>query len=114
MLRPLGDRIVVKPGPATEVTRGGIVLPDSAQKKPREGVVIAVGPGRVLDSGQRAPMDIEVGDTVIYSEFGGSEFTVGGEEYVVLEENQVLAIREKTAAKAKKAASGSGRPKLRC
>src|SRR3990172_8484570 len=104
MLKPLGDRIVVKPAPQEEVTRGGIVLPDTAQKKPREGEVIAVGPGRLLDSGQRAPLEVKVGDTVIYSEFGGSEFTVGGEEYMILEENQVLAVREKAAAKSKKAA----------
>jgi len=105
MLKPLGDRVVVKPGPEKDVIKGGIVLPDSAKKKPREGEVIAVGPGRVLDSGQRAPMEVQVGDTVIYSEYGGSEFTIGGEEYVILEESQVLAVRDKRAPKkAKKAA----------
>ena len=100
MLRPLGDRIVVKPGPEEEVTKGGIVLPDTARKKPREGEVIAVGPGKLLDSGQRVPLEVEVGDTVIYSEFGGTEITLkSGEELVILEDSSVLAIKDKKAKK---------------
>jgi len=92
MLRPLGDRIVVRPGKEEEVTRGGIVLPDTARKKPREGEVLAVGPGKMLDSGERAPMEVSVGDVVIYSEYGGTEITVDGEELVILDESSVLAV----------------------
>ena len=101
MLRPLGDRVVVKPGPEEDVTKGGIVLPDTAKKRPREGEVLAVGPGKVLDNGQRAPMEISVGDVVIYSEFGGTEITIGDEDYVILEEGSVLAINP-DAKKAKR------------
>jgi len=92
MLRPLGDRIVVKPGKEEEVTRGGIVLPDTARKKPREGEVLAVGPGKMLDSGERAPMEVSVGDVVIYSEYGGTEITVDGKELVILDESSILAV----------------------
>jgi chaperonin GroES len=103
MLRPLGDRIVVKPGPEEEVTKGGIVLPDSARKKPREGEVMAVGPGKVLDSGERAPMEVKVGDIVVYSEYGGTEVTLDGDDYVILDEGSVLAINpEGKRAKPKK------------
>jgi chaperonin GroES len=93
MLRPLGDRIVVKPGKEEEVTRGGIVLPDTAKKKPREGEVVAAGPGKLLESGQRAPLEVSVGDVVIYSEYGGTEVTVDGQDYVILDEGSVLAIK---------------------
>jgi chaperonin GroES len=93
MLRPLGDRIVVKPGKEEEVTRGGIVLPDTAKKKPREGEVIAAGPGKLLESGQRAPLEVSVGDVVIYSEYGGTEVTVDGQDYVILDEGSVLAVK---------------------
>ena len=92
MLRPLGDHILVKPGEAEETTASGIVLPDMAQKRPREGEVLAVGPGKLLDNGQRAPLEITVGDTIIYREYGGTEVTVGAEEYVILDEGSVLAI----------------------
>ena len=102
MLRPLGDRIIVKPGPEEEVTKGGIVLPDTARKKPREGEVVAVGPGKLLDTGERAPMEISVGDIVIYSEFGGTEITIGKEEYVVLDESSVLAVNPDAKKKGKK------------
>jgi chaperonin GroES len=101
MLRPLGDRIVVKPGEAEDVTKGGIVLPDTAKKRPREGEVLAVGPGKLLDSGQRAAMEISVGDTVVYSEYGGTEITIGDEDYVILDEGSVLAINS-DAKKSKK------------
>jgi len=93
MLRPLGDRIVVKPAEEEEVTKGGIVLPDTAKKRPREGEVLAVGPGKVLDNGERAPMEVSVGDVVVYSEFGGTEVTIGDEDYVILDENSVLAVK---------------------
>ncbi len=93
MLRPLGDRIVVKPGKEEEVTRGGIVLPDTAKKKPREGEVVAAGPGKLLENGQRAPLEVSVGDVVVYSEYGGTEITVDGDDYVILDEGSVLAIK---------------------
>lgn len=92
MLRPLGDRIVVKPAEEEEVTKGGIVLPDTAKKRPREGEVLAVGPGKLLDNGERAPMEVSVGDVVVYSEFGGTEVTIGDEDYVILDENSVIAV----------------------
>lgn len=101
MLRPLGDRIVIKPGEEEEVTKGGIVLPDTAKKKPREGEVLAVGPGKLLDNGQRAAMEISVGDVVVYTEYGGTEITVGDEDYVILDEGSVLAINP-NAKKSKK------------
>ena len=100
MLRPLGDRIVLKPGKEEEVTRGGIVLPDSARKKPREGEVLAVGPGKLLENGERAPVEVSVGDTVIYSEYGGTIIEIGNDEYVILDEASVLAV--KADAKKKK------------
>jgi chaperonin GroES len=92
MLRPLGDRIVVKPGPQEEVTKGGILLPDTARKKPREGEVVAVGPGKLLENGERSPLEVSVGDVVVYSEYGGTEITLDGEDYVILDEGSVLAI----------------------
>lgn len=94
MLRPLGDRVIVKPGPEEEVTRGGIFLPDTAKKKPQEGTVLAVGSGKLLDNGTRAPMSVKKGDKVIYSKYGGSEITVNGEELVIMDEDQILAVKE--------------------
>lgn len=92
MLQPLGNRVVLKPGEEEEVTKGGIVLPDRAKKKPEEGQVLAVGPGKLLDNGQRAPMEVSVGDVVVYSKYSGTEITVGAEEYVILEEDSILAV----------------------
>jgi chaperonin GroES len=94
MLKPLGDRVVLKPGKEEEVTRGGIVLPDTAKKKPQEGKIIAVGSGKLLENGSRAPMSVKKGDVVIYSKYGGTEVTVDGEELVILEEDQILAVKE--------------------
>ncbi len=94
MLKPLGDRIIVKPTAAEEVTKGGIVLPDTAKEKPREGEVIAVGPGKVQDNGTKVPMEIKVGDKVIYSRYGGTEVKVGADEYVILRQDDVLAVSE--------------------
>ncbi len=92
MLKPLGDRIIVKPVSAEEMTAGGIVLPDSAKEKPQEGDVIAVGPGTQLSSGKKVPMDVKVGDRVIYGKYAGTEVKVGAEEYVILRQEDVLAI----------------------
>lgn len=94
MLKPLGDRIIAKPVSAEETTAGGIVLPDTAKEKPQEGEVVAVGPGALLDSGKRTPMDVNVGDRIIYGKYAGSEVKIGGEEYVILRLEDVLAIVE--------------------
>ena len=90
-LKPLEDRIVVKPGEEEETTTSGIVIPDTAKEKPQEGSVVAVGPGRFED-GTRIPMDVAVGDTVIYSKYGGTEVKVEGEEYLILSARDVLAV----------------------
>ena len=92
-LKPLGDRVVVKAIEAEEKTRGGIILPDTAKDKPQEGEVIAVGPGRVLDNGNRVAPEVKVGDRVIYSKYGGTEVKVDDEEYLVVRESDLLAIR---------------------
>ena len=94
MLKPLGDRIIIKPTAAEEITKGGIVLPDTAKEKPREGEVIAVGPGKVQDNGVKVPMDVKVGDKVMYSRYGGTEVKVGADEYVILRQDDVLAVSE--------------------
>lgn len=94
-LQPLGDRLVVKPKAREEVTKGGIVLPDTAQEKPQEGEVIAVGPGKMTDDGKRIPMDIKVGDTVLYSKYGGTEIKEDGEEIIILRESDILAKKGK-------------------
>lgn len=90
-LDPLGDRVVVKPNLREEVTRGGIVIPDTAKEKPQEGEVFAVGPGRMTDDGKRIPMDVKVGDTVIYAKYGGTEIKEGDEEFIILRESDILA-----------------------
>ena len=91
-LQPLGDRLVVKPIEREEVTKGGIVLPDTVKEKPQEGKVVAVGPGRLSDDGkQRIPMDVKVDDIVIYAKYGGTELKVEDEELVILRESDVLA-----------------------
>ncbi len=94
-LQPLADRIVVKPIPKEEITKGGIVLPDTAQEKPQEGKVIAVGPGKLTDDGTRIAMDVKVGDTVIYSKYGGTEIKDGDDELIILRESDILAKRSK-------------------
>lgn len=90
-LQPLADRLVVMPIAREEVTKGGIVLPDTAKEKPQEGKVIAVGPGKMDDSGKRIAMDIKVGDIVIYAKYGGTELKIEGQEYMILRESDVLA-----------------------
>lgn len=93
MVKPLADRIVVKILSGEETTKGGIVLPDTAKEKPQEGEVIAVGPGRVLDNGQRIAPEIKVGDKVIFAKYSGSEVKIEGEEYLILRESDILAVR---------------------
>ena len=90
-LKPLEDRVVVKPSEEEETTVSGIVIPDTAKEKPQEGQVIAVGPGRFED-GQRVPLDVKVGDKVIYSKYGGTEVKVKGDEYLILSARDVLAV----------------------
>jgi len=91
-MRPIGDRVVVKPAAKEEVTKSGIVIPDTAKEKPQEGTVIAVGGGRLLDNGYRAPIDLREGDRVLFAKYGGTEFKLDGEEYLVLKENDILAV----------------------
>lgn len=90
-LQPLGDHVIVKPLESEEKTKSGIVLPDTAKEKPMEGEVIAVGPGR-YEEGKKIPMEVKVGDKVIYSEFGGQKFKLEAEEYLILRESDILAI----------------------
>jgi chaperonin GroES len=92
-LRPLGDRVVVKAIEVEEKTKGGIILPDTAKDKPQEGEVVAVGPGRLLENGTRVPLEVKVGDRVIYSKYGGTEVKVDDEEYLVIRESDLLAVR---------------------
>ena len=91
-IRPVGDRVVVKPAAKEEVTKSGIVIPDTAKEKPQEGTVIAVGSGRLLDNGDRAPIDVREGDRILFAKYGGTEFKFDGEEYLVLKENDILAV----------------------
>jgi chaperonin GroES len=95
VLKPLEDRIVVEPLEAEQVTASGLVIPDTAKEKPQEGKVLAVGPGRFDDKGARVPVDVKVGDVVLYSKYGGTEVKYSGEEYLVLSARDVLAIIEK-------------------
>ena len=95
VLKPLEDRIVVAPLEAEQVTASGLVIPDTAKEKPQEGKVLAVGPGRFDDKGARVPVDVQVGDVVLYSKYGGTEVKYSGEEYLVLSARDVLAIIEK-------------------
>ena len=91
-LRPLGDRVVLKPTPREEMTKSGIVLPDTAKEKPQEGSILAVGPGRILDDGTREKMDVAAGDKVLYSKYAGTEFKVDGEELLIVSQKDILAI----------------------
>jgi chaperonin GroES len=90
-LQPLADRLVVKPIEREEVTKSGIVLPDTAKEKPQEGEVLAVGPGRLSEDGKRIAMDVKVGDIVIYAKYGGTEIKIEDEELVILRESDILA-----------------------
>ena len=94
-LQPLGDRVVVKPIPKEEVTKSGIVLPDTVKEKPQEGKIIAVGPGKLTDDGKRIAMDVKVGDIVIYAKYGGTDIKENEEELIILRESDILAKRAK-------------------
>jgi len=99
-IKPLHDRIVVEAAPKEEKSSGGIILPDAAQEKPQRGKVLAVGPGKRLDSGALAPVGIAEGDTVLYGKYGGTEVKVDGVDYVILRAEDVLAVLEPVPAKA--------------
>lgn len=90
-LFPLGDRVIIKPSPKEEVTKSGIVLPDTAKEKPQEGKVIAAGPGRVAEDGKRIAMEVKEGDTVIYARYAGTEVKLDNEEVIILRETDILA-----------------------
>ena len=91
-IKPLEDRIVIKSLEAEQTTASGLVIPDTAKEKPQEGEVLAVGPGRIDDKGNRVPIDVTVGDRVIYSKYGGTEIKHGGEEYLILSARDILAV----------------------
>jgi chaperonin GroES len=91
-LRPLSDRVVVKPLEREEVTRSGIVLPDTAKEKPQQGEVLAVGPGRILDTGERVVPDVKAGERVLFAKYSGTEFKLEQDEYLILRESDILAI----------------------
>jgi len=92
-VKPLGDRVLVKRIEAEEKTAGGIVLPDTAKEKPKEGEIVAVGEGKMLDSGKRADVQVKKGDRVLFSSYAGTEVKVDGEEYLIMREDDILAIR---------------------
>jgi chaperonin GroES len=93
-LRPLGDRVVVKPTPREEMTKSGIVLPDTVKEKPQEGTVVAAGPGRILEDGKREAMDIKKGDKVLYAKYAGTEFKLEDEDLLIVSQKDILAIVE--------------------
>ena len=93
-LRPLGDRVIVKPTTREEMTKSGIVLPDTAKEKPQEGMILAVGPGRILDDGKREQIDVKEGQKVLYAKYAGTEFKVDEEELLIVSQKDILAVVE--------------------
>jgi chaperonin GroES len=91
-IKPLADRIVIKPSPAEEKSRGGIILPDTAKEKPVVGEVVAIGPGKVTDDGKTVKPEVKVGDKVLYGKYSGTEVTIEGEEYLIMREADIFAI----------------------
>jgi chaperonin GroES len=91
-IQPLSDRVLIKPKARDETTRSGIVLPDTAKEKPQEGTIIAAGPGRVLDDGTRLPLDVKVGDSVLYAKYAGTEYKIDNIEHLIVKETDILAI----------------------
>lgn len=91
-IKPLADRVVVKPSEAEEKTSGGIILPDTAKEKPQEGTVVAVGPGKVSENGTKVAMEVKVGDKVLYGKYSGTEITIDGVEHLIMRESDILAI----------------------
>ncbi len=93
-LKPLGDRLVVKPTPREEMTKSGIVLPDTAKERPQEGTIMAAGPGRILDDGSREAMDVSAGQKILFQKYAGTEFKLDEEELLILSQKDVLAVIE--------------------
>ena len=91
-LRPLGDRVVIQPSAREEMTKSGIVIPDTAKEKPQEGTILAAGPGRVLDDGKRESMDVKAGDKVLYAKYAGTECKIDGEDLLIVSQKDILAI----------------------
>ena len=94
-LKPLADRVVIKPSPAEEKTKGGIIVPDTAKEKPVWGEVVAAGPGRTTDDGKHIPMELKVGDKVLYGKYSGTEITIDGEEMLIMRESDIFALMPK-------------------
>ncbi|HEX5014001.1 MAG TPA: co-chaperone GroES [Candidatus Limnocylindrales bacterium] len=93
-LRPLGDRVVIQPTAREEMTKSGIVLPDTAKEKPQEGTILAAGPGRILDDGKREAMDVKKGDKVLYAKYAGTEFKIDDEDLLIVSQKDILAVVE--------------------
>lgn len=93
MIKPLADRVVIKALTSEERTKGGIVLPDTAKDKPQEGEVMAVGPGKMLDNGTKVALEVKVGDRVVFSKYSGTEIKIDGDEYLILRESDILAVK---------------------
>lgn len=91
-IRPLADRVVVKPSEPEEKKQGGIIIPDTAKEKPQQGKIIAVGPGKVTDSGEKVAMEVKVGDIVLYGKYSGTEVTIDTEDYLIMRESDILAV----------------------
>jgi len=91
-LKPLADRVIIKPAPAEEKTKGGIILPDTAKEKPMQGEVIAVGPGKVTEDGKTIPLEVKVGDKFLYGKYSGTEVTIDDTEYLIMRESDIFAI----------------------
>ena len=91
-LRPLGDRVVIQPSAREEMTKSGIVIPDTAKEKPQEGTILSAGPGRILDDGKREAMDVKAGDKVLYAKYAGTEFKIDGEDLLIVAQKDILAI----------------------
>ena len=107
-LQPLGDRLIVEASEGEDVTAGGIVLPDTAQEKPERGRVLEVGPGSLNEKGERVPLDVEAGDEIIFSKYGGTDVTLEGEDYLILRESDVLAkVVRATVKKSTKKPAGA-------
>jgi chaperonin GroES len=94
LLRPLGTKVIVEPAEQEEKTAGGIILPDTAKQKPVEGKIIAIGTGRTLDDGSVVPLAVKVGQTVVYAKYGGNEVSFQGKDYIILDEDQIYAVKE--------------------
>lgn len=92
VIKPLADRVVVKPAEAEEKTSGGIILPDTAKEKPQEGTIVAVGPGKVSDNGTKVPMEVKTGDKILYGKYSSTEINIDGEEHLIMRESDILAI----------------------